>query len=87
MSDLSDGLLDEVNELLDEVKRLKSECRRHAGNVVEVYAYATRCVRHKPHARSCVWTDDYPCECRAAVSVYFPEYAGNTPHGAGGGAE
>jgi hypothetical protein len=53
---------------------LAAECRRHAGNVVEVYALVTKCSRHNPHIRGCAWHNNTPCKCCADVGVYFPEY-------------
>lgn len=65
----------EIGALVQQVHELKAECRRHAGNVVETWAFATNCIRHNKHARSCIWSDNKACECRASVAVFFPEYA------------
>ena len=65
----------EVGQLMQEVRDLKTECKRHAGNVIEAHAYAVKCSRHLPKMRGCAWIDNQPCECRATVAVHFSEYA------------
>ena len=66
---------DDVESLRAEVAQLRADCRRHAGNVVEVCAYVTECGRHLPKMRGCAYEAGHPCACRARVAVWFPEYA------------
>lgn len=70
----------EIGQLMEQVRYLKSECRRHSGNVIEVYALKTACVRHDPQTRSCRWVGDHACLCRREVAKWFPEYGKETPH-------
>lgn len=65
----------EIGQLMQQVYDLKAECRRHAGNVVEVFAYATKCARHIRHIRGCAFDANRSCQCRASVAERFPEYA------------
>jgi hypothetical protein len=64
----------EIGQLMERVRLLTAECNRHSGNVVEAWAYATKCGRHNRHMRGCKWQNDEPCGCRAAVASIWPEY-------------
>jgi hypothetical protein len=64
----------EIGQVMQQVRDLKAEIKRHSGNVVEVYALQTRCLRHDARHRACKWEADHACLCRRHVAQWFPEY-------------